>query len=86
MDKGNHIEHYYNCCIILQIDLPHSASERYDHSLSVFTVGLNCGPLVMSFFRFDVLSTCSVKLMFIMYTIVGNQQTLQPLVAVCTFE
>ena len=37
------IEHYYNYCLyILQIDLPHSVSDRYDHSLSVFTVGLNC--------------------------------------------
>ena len=42
MDKGNHIEHYYNYCLyILQIDLPHSVSDRSSHSLSVFTVGLN---------------------------------------------
>ena len=28
--------------LILQINLPHSVSERYFHSLSVFTVGSNC--------------------------------------------
>ena len=27
---------------ILQINLPHFVSERYSHSLSVFTVGSNC--------------------------------------------
>ena len=49
MDKGNHIEHYYNYCLyILQIDLPHSVSDRYGHSLSVFTVGLNCVWIVVT--------------------------------------
>ena len=49
MDKGNHIEHYYNYCLYnLQIDLPHSVSDRYDHSLSVFTVGLNCVWIVVT--------------------------------------
>ena len=48
MDKGNHIEHNYNYCIILQIDLPHSVCDRYDHSLSVFTVGLNCVWIVVT--------------------------------------
>ena len=33
---------------ILQINLPHSVSERYDHSLSVFTVGSNCVWIVVT--------------------------------------
>ena len=33
---------------ILQIDLPHFVSDRYDHSLSVFTVGLNCVWIVVT--------------------------------------
>ena len=34
--------------LLLQITLPHSVSERYDHSLSVFTVGLNCVWIVVT--------------------------------------
>ena len=33
---------------ILQINLPQSVSERYDHSLSVYTVGLNCVWIVVT--------------------------------------
>ena len=33
---------------ILQINLPHSVSERYGHSLSVFTVGSNCVWIVVT--------------------------------------
>ena len=33
---------------ILQINLPHSVSERYFHSLSVFTVGSNCVWIVVT--------------------------------------
>ena len=33
---------------ILQINLPHSVSERYSHSLSVFTVGSNCVWIVVT--------------------------------------
>ena len=32
----------------LQINLPYSVSERYDHSLSVYTVGLNCVWIVVT--------------------------------------
>ena len=33
---------------ILQINLPQSVSERYYHSLSVYTVGLNCVWIVVT--------------------------------------
>ena len=33
---------------ILQINLPRFVSERYAHSLSVFTVGLNCVWIVVT--------------------------------------
>ena len=33
---------------ILQINLPHSVSGRYYHSLSVYTVGLNCVWIVVT--------------------------------------
>ena len=33
---------------ILQINLPQSVSERYGHSLSVYTVGLNCVWIVVT--------------------------------------
>ena len=33
---------------ILQINLPQSVSERYFHSLSVYTVGLNCVWIVVT--------------------------------------
>ena len=33
---------------ILQINLPQSVSKRYDHSISVFTVGLNCVWIVVT--------------------------------------
>ena len=33
---------------ILQINLPQSVSERYLHSLSVYTVGLNCVWIVVT--------------------------------------
>ena len=33
---------------ILQINLPRSVSERYNHSLSVYTVGLNCVWIVVT--------------------------------------
>ena len=33
---------------ILQINLPQSVSERYTHSLSVYTVGLNCVWIVVT--------------------------------------
>ena len=33
---------------ILQINLPHSVSERFHHSLSVFTVGSNCVWIVVT--------------------------------------
>ena len=33
---------------ILQINLPQSVSERYAHSLSVYTVGLNCVWIVVT--------------------------------------
>ena len=34
--------------IILQINLPQSVSERFAHSLSVYTVGLNCVWIVVT--------------------------------------
>ena len=34
--------------LILQINLPHSVSERCDYSLSVFTVGSNCVWIVVT--------------------------------------
>ena len=33
---------------ILQINLPQSVSEKYNHSLSVYTVGLNCVWIVVT--------------------------------------
>ena len=33
---------------ILQINLPHSVSKRFAHSLSVFTVGSNCVWIVVT--------------------------------------
>ena len=34
--------------VILQINLPQSVSERYEHSLSVYTVRLNCVWIVVT--------------------------------------